>query len=154
MLIRLLLLGLVAAAFALESSELPSPPPIADFLLGLTGDWEGEAYRTPQGRLPYAIRFERTAEGHVSAVANPGGALHHWTFFEEAGALRLRFLTTFGGNDEPIHLVANGSAADAFEFRSGTLEHLRVRIEPHDRMIDVDVSLHGKPHVGIRWARP
>ena len=97
----------------------------------------------------YDICFAATHR-RLYGVANPGAALHHWDFRLEDGALRLRFLTTFGGNTNPTWLTATRVQDQSAWFRADSLDHLSVGIELGDRRADIHVLLHDKPHVDIR----
>jgi hypothetical protein len=109
--------------------------------------------RTPRGPLPYDIRFRRIADRGVAGVAEPGAALHRWTFYERDGVLRLDFLTSFGGNEEPIRLEAVGSRGAAVGFRAQDRPHLHVEVEPGPERVEIRVKLRGEPHVTIRLDR-
>jgi hypothetical protein len=122
----------------------------AAFLDSLIGVWEGRAVQTPIGPAPYDIAFARTDDGAVAGVADPGAALHHWRFVIVDGHLRLRFLSTFRGNERPIWLYAESLAPGAVRFRGRVLDHLAVGVEPGATELKLDIFLHGKPHVSIR----
>lgn len=123
----------------------------AEFLDTLAGRWKGRALRTPRGPLPYDIDFTRDVDGSVSGIANPGAALHHWTFFIQENRVRLRFLTSFGGNTEPVRLTSVGaSPGGAWIFKAEDPPYLEVQVKPHSDNIDIFIKLRGKPHVDIR----
>ncbi len=146
----LLLLAGPDLCVAAESREAAR----AAALLGaLVGAWEGEAVRTPRGVLPYDIDFRRGGDGAVAGVANPGAALHHWRFFVEQRRLRLRFLTTFGGNTQPVWLTAYEFGQDATRFRADRPAYLELRVAPSAHTVAIDVLLRGEPHVDIRLTR-
>ncbi len=123
------------------------------FLEALVGRWHGRAVETPRGPLPYDIHFQRGADGAVTGVANPGAARHHWRFYIEDGRPRLIFLTTFRGNDQPIHLIAETLSNGVASFPADDPSHLTVQIETHRDAIDIRVRLRGEPHVRIRLTR-
>ncbi len=131
----------------------PDDPSAEAFLHALIGNWEGRAVRTPRGPLPYDVRFERTPEGEVAGIANPGAALHHWAFFVKQGRLRLRFLTTFRGNTEPTWLTAEKIAHGTVQFRADHPPYLTVHVAPKTDRVDIHVFLRDQPHVEILLTR-
>ena len=123
------------------------------FLDTLAGDWAGTALRTPRGVLPYDICFERGSPDRIAGVADPGSASHHWDFLLRDDALKLRFLTTFGGNTTPTWLTAENSTGEIIWFQADALDHLRVGIAQRPDRLDIRVRLHDGPHVHIRLLR-
>jgi hypothetical protein len=123
------------------------------FLDALIGNWDGQAVQTPRGPLPYDIDFTCDAHSAVNGTANPDAALHHWRFLVEGGKLRLRFLTTFGGNTTPIWLNAETVSPNAARFRADHPPYLHVEITNTGENANIEVFLRDKPHVHIRLAR-
>lgn len=123
------------------------------FLETLAGDWAGTALRTPRGVLPYDICFEHASPERLAGVADPGAALHHWDFHIRDDALKLRFLTTFGGNTTPTWLSAETMTGHTTWFQAAALDHLRVGIAQRPDQVDIHVRLHDRPHVHIRLLR-
>lgn len=147
---RLETLASACLALALGCAAAQAAP--ASLVGALEGDWCGEAVRTPVGPLPYDMSFERRPDGAVAGVANPGAALHHWTFSELKDGPRLRFLTTFGGNDEPMHLVGSAQE-DGYRFASAAVPGLALTVSPVGDALDIRVRLDGQPHVAIHLER-
>jgi len=137
-------------AGALAKADTPAH---AAFLDALVDNWDGRAVRTPHGPLPYDIEFSRSADGAIAGLADPGAALHHWRFLVEDGQLRLRFLTTFGGNTTLIWLNAETVSQTAVMFRAEDPPSLHVRVTNTGEEVNMDVFLHGEPHVNIRLLR-
>jgi hypothetical protein len=123
-------------------------------LAALLGHWSGRAVETPVGPLPYDVHFSRTGECAIAGAANPGAAIHNWTFYRDGERLSLRFLSTFGGNTDPLVLTATEQAGSAVTFRSAKQNHVRVRLESSEAGVRISVTLRGKPHVEIRLRRP
>jgi hypothetical protein len=144
----LLLAGLAIAA-------LPVRPTIGDGdpFGAMVGEWHGRATETPAGSLPYDIRFTRLAACAVTGAANPGAAVHSWTFYTDRGRPRLRFLTTFGGNTEPLDLAGVSGPDGAITFRSERSDLVRVRLVPGTGTTRISVALRGEPHVEILLRR-
>ena len=78
----------------------------AALLTGLEGSWQGQARVTPVGPRPYDMTYVRRAPSRVEGQAHLGASTHYWTFYAERDLLRLRFLSTFGGNLQPLVLTA------------------------------------------------
>lgn len=143
-----IVLGCIGIAVA--AAEHLSPQAAEAFLQALVGDWNGEAVRTPRGPLPYDIAFTQGPNDDVAGVANPGAALHYWTFFLEDGRLRLRFLTTFRGNTEPTWLTAERGTEGTVQFRAERPPYLTVQVTPKREAVEINVMLRGEAHVDIR----
>lgn len=145
-LILLVLLSITPAAQAqpLDAGRIDA------FLAQLEGSWQGQAVITPMGPRPYDITFQRNAQGHLEGAANPGAALHYWTFYREDQVLKLRFLSTFGGNREPIFLTATPEANGAWLFRALRPDFLTVRVSAEPQAVIIQVFHHDRLHVEIR----
>lgn len=139
---------------ALPTVEAAAPPDrVERFIARMQGAWDGEAVRTPVGRLPYVIDLRPTGAHRVQGYAEPGAATHYWTFDGSAGRLRLRFLTTFRGNRTPVFLVARSWDGDAAVFEEQGSDRLRVRVEPGDTHATIRVTLRRRAHVEIHLRR-
>ena len=123
------------------------------FLSALEGEWIGRAETTPIGPRPYDISFAETAPGKVEGSVDTGASVHHWTFFDDRGRLRIRFLSTFGGNREPIFLDVDQREGAAILFRAAQPPLLSVRVSPSPEQLRIDVFHWDEPHVEIRLTR-
>jgi hypothetical protein len=124
-----------------------------ELLSSLLGRWSGEAVRTPAGPLPYDIHFRPLGGCAVSGAANPGAAVHSWIFYRDGGALRLRFLSSFRGNTDPLDLAGVRDPDGTVTFRAERRGYVSVRLTPGADAIGIAVALRGEPHVEIRLAR-
>lgn len=137
-----------AQAQALRSERIDG------FLAALAGEWAGTAVTTPAGALPYDLDFSRRAEGGVEGAANPGAAIHTWTFYREGAHLRLRFLSTFQGNRDPMLLTAQGEIDEGtMVFRAERPALLRVLVKIGEGDATIRVLHHERLHVEIRLSR-
>lgn len=143
-------LALCLSSYA-QAASLVTPE---DFLRALEGSWTGRAEVTPVGPRPYDIRFLRVAPNRIEGEAHPGASVHYWAFHADNGALRLRFLSTFAGNEEPTYLDAVDWIDDAVLFKARKPDFLKLRITPGPRSLKIDVLHHDKLHVAIRLTRP
>lgn len=123
------------------------------FLQTLRGEWSGRATVTPRGPLPYDIRFEPAVPGGIAGVADTGEAEHHWHFFADGDGVALRFLTTFGGNDDALYLDSVERDDTGVLFRARRPPYLTLRVEPGPHLTWIRVYLHGESHVVIRLER-
>ncbi len=123
---------------------------IQGFLTAMEGSWQGRAVVTPAGPLTYNIDFQRTDENAVTGTSNPGAAIHHWQFSAKEKSLRLRFLTTFGGNTKPLFLTASTRVGNSFVFNAEQRDDLTVRVTPGREATDIEVFLHGDAHIQIK----
>jgi hypothetical protein len=123
------------------------------FLAALEGPWVGEARRTPIGPRPYNITFVRTTLGQVAGEAHPGASTHYWTFYEEEAALKLRFLSTFAGNQQPLVLTAMAEQGGRVVFQAPQPGFLEVHAQPQPDTLTIQVFLRGKSHVEIHLTR-
>lgn len=126
---------------------------IQGFLTAMEGSWRGRAMVTPAGPLPYDINFQRSGANAVTGAAHPGAAVHHWLFSAQEKSLRLRFLTTFDGNTDPLFLTASTRAGNSIVFNAEQRDDLTVRVTPGREETDIDVFLHGDEHVQIKLQR-
>jgi hypothetical protein len=123
------------------------------FLLALEGPWEGQARRTPIGPRPYDMTFVRAAPKQVQGEAHPGASIHYWTFYEEEATLKLRFLSTFGGNQQPLDLTAIAEHDGALVFQALQPDFLVVHVRPQATALTIQIFLRGKSHVEIHLTR-
>jgi hypothetical protein len=123
------------------------------FLRALEGAWQGEARVTPVGPRPYDITFTRTNSHALHGAALPGASAHYWTFYEEEEGLKLRFLSTFAGNRQPLFLTATTAHDGLMVFHATPPEFLEVRLRPQDDTVTVHIILRNKPHVAILLTR-
>jgi hypothetical protein len=123
------------------------------FLLALEGPWEGQAQRTPIGPRPYDITVVRTASQQVQGEAHPGASIHYWTFYEEAATLKLRFLSTFGGNQQPLDLKAIAELDGTLVYQASQPGFLAVHVRPQATTLTIQIFLRGKAHVEIHLRR-
>jgi hypothetical protein len=119
------------------------------FLAAVEGPWEGQARVTPIGPRPYDMTFVRTALRRVEGEARPGASIHYWTFYEEDETLKLRFLSTFGGNRQPLFLTATAEHNGVMVFHASQPGFLAVHVRPQAEMLTIRIFLRGKPHVEI-----
>jgi hypothetical protein len=133
-----------------------SPPPerLAAFLTALEGDWKGEATKTPIGPRPYDSNFTRTSPERLEGEAHPGSStIHYWTFYQEEQTLKLRFLSTFRGNQQPLFLSATEEQDGEMIFHTPQTDFLEVRVKPFLRNVTIQIFLRGQPHVEIHLVR-
>lgn len=145
-----LVLAIVSATSWAACQQAPS---VGLFFDRLSGDWQGAAVITPVGPRPYDIRFERREPFWIYGQANPGGAIHHWGFYCEDAEFRLRFLSTFRGNRDPVLLDAIGITDTEIHFKAQNPAFLEVAVRPGDRHSVIEVLHHGERHVLIELAR-
>jgi hypothetical protein len=119
------------------------------FLAAVEGPWEGQARVTPIGPRPYNMTFVRTAPRRVEGEAHPGASIHYWTFYEEDETLKLRFLSTFGGNRQPLFLTATAEHDGEIVFHAPQPGFLAVHVRPQAETLTIQIFLRGKPHVEI-----
>ncbi|MGI9293953.1 MAG: hypothetical protein ACR2PS_08210 [Pseudomonadales bacterium] len=136
-----------------DNGQVLQQSQIQGFLTAMEGPWQGRAVVTPAGPLPYDINFQRTGANTVTGAADPGAAIHHWLFSAQEKSLRLRFLTTFGGNTNPLFLTASTRAGNSFVFNAEQRDDLTVRVTPGREVTDIDVFLRGDAHVQIKLRR-
>lgn len=140
--------------YAQDTSAFNAVTTPTQFLSALEGSWAGQAEITPIGPRPYDITFDRVESNRVKGVANPGRALHHWAFFIQDDELRLRFLTTFGGNRDPIQFEAADWDEDGTTtFQALQPAFLKVKIRLDEEHLMMDVFHWDRLHVAIRLAR-
>ena len=102
------------------------------------------------GPRPYDITFRRNPQGQVEGTAQPGdNSTHYWTFYQEDLALKLRFLSTFAGNTQPLYLIAGKIAKNTWIFESAQPQFLEVHVKPRLSTLELEILLHGKRHVVI-----
>ncbi len=126
---------------------------VSAFLGRIQGAWQGEASITPIGPRPYDISFAPNAAGEIEGAADPGGAIHTWTFHRDGEDLKLRFLSTFRGNRQPVLLKARGARDGAVIFQALRPEFLSVRIRAETQTLAMRVFHGDRLHVEIRVHR-
>jgi hypothetical protein len=127
---------------------------IVAFLTTLEGPWEGKATTTPIGPRPYNSTFKRASPERLEGEAHPGDSvIHYWTFYREDQILKLRFLSTFRGNQQPLFLTATEEKDEAIIFHTQRADFLEVRVKPSPQKVTIQIFLRGKPHVEILLTR-
>jgi hypothetical protein len=99
------------------------------------------------------MTFVRTAPQQVQGEAHPGASIHYWTFYEEEARLKLRFLSTFGGNQQPLDLTAIAEHDGALVFQAPQPGFLAVHVRPQGTTLTIQIFLRGKSHVEIDLTR-
>ena len=145
-----LVLALVSATTWAECQQAPG---VGQFFDRLSGDWHGEAVTTPVGPRPYDISFERRDPFWIYGQTNPGAAIHHWGFYCEDVELRLRFLSTFRGNRDPVLLEAIRITDAEIHFKAQKPAFLEVKVRPGYTHSVFEVLHHGERHVLIELER-
>jgi hypothetical protein len=118
---------------SLAGVTVSTPPTVTEraaFLRAPEGAWQGEARATPVGPRPYDITFTRTDLHVLHGAAVSGASTHYWTFYEEEEVLKLRFLSTFAGNSQPLFLTATTAHEGRVVFHATSAEFLEVRVRP------------------------
>ncbi|MCG8426896.1 MAG: hypothetical protein MI754_06020 [Chromatiales bacterium] len=137
-----------------KEHNLEKQSQFSGFFQSLKGNWKGCAVKTPVGPRPYDIHFRYDEEGYLSGVADPGPVSdHHWAYQTEDGVLRLRFLSTFRGNEVPTWLSAVAKKGSTLTFRSEKVRKLKVEVTIIDTTQNIDIYLYDEPHVSIRLTR-
>jgi len=121
----------------------------AAFLVAIEGPWEGQARVTPVGPRPYDMTFVRTGPRQVEGEAHPGASIHYWAFYEEDETLKVRFLSTFRGNRQPLFLTATAEHGGGLVFQAPQPGFLEVHVRPQADTLTLQIFLRGKPHVEI-----
>lgn len=125
----------------------------AHFLGELVGAWHGEAEVTPVGPRPYDIAFKRDGEHSVSGIANPGAARHHWRFSASDRQTRARFLSTFRGNETPMHFQSAGCQGPFLVFTSRARPMVSLLVAPAATRLRIRVLFDQALHVRIHLQR-
>jgi hypothetical protein len=147
---------IILLPLGLPSATVSTPPTVTErtaFLQALEGAWHGEARRTPVGPRPYDITFTRTDAQALHGAAVPGASTHYWTFYEEDGVLKLRFLSTFAGNRQPLFLSGTTTHEGLMVFHAIPAEFLEVRVRPQADTVTIHIILRRQPHVEIVLTR-
>jgi hypothetical protein len=148
--VSLLILYLICSAGAADASKLLTTECFTTFLTGLEKPWYGRATHTPVGPRPYDITFKRHPQGHLKGAARPSEiSTHYWTFYQEDQALKLRFLSTFAGNTQPLLLRATEIVKNTWIFKTPRLRFLEVHVKPQAQALDIVIFLRGERHVEI-----
>lgn len=153
--------GLVLAAAAFNAASMApaageralDAADVSAFLGRIQGAWQGEAIITPIGPRPYDISFAPNAAGEIEGAAEPGGAIHTWAFHRDGEDLKLRFLSTFRGNRQPVVLKARGARDGAVIFQALRPEFLSLRIRAETKTLVMRVFHGDRLHVEIRLHR-
>ncbi|MBT3048027.1 MAG: hypothetical protein G8D61_21440 [gamma proteobacterium symbiont of Ctena orbiculata] len=148
-----LLILLAALLPAAAWAQCQQGPETRLFFDSISGAWQGEAVTTPVGTLPYDIDFKQRGPFRIYGEADPGAAIHHWDFYCESGELRLRFLSTFGGNRDPLLLESIGITTEEIHFKAREPDFLEVKVRFGDRFSVFEVLHHGERHVLIELTR-
>ena len=156
--VALILLSLFPSRTAfLEAGETAPQPLTAErriaFLAAIEGPWVGRARVTPRGPRPYDMTFVRTAPMRLEGQAHPGASTHFWTFYEEDETLKLRFLSTFAGTQQPLWLAATVEHEGALVFHTPQPHFLEVHVRPQAQTLALLIFLRGTPHVEIALTR-
>ena len=146
---RITLAAVCALVSATPLADCQQDPGVTQFFDRLAGDWRGEALTTPVGPRPYDIRFERLEPFWIYGQADPGAAIHHWGFYCEDAELRVRFLSTFRGNRDPLLLEAVRITDTDVHFKAQSPAFLEVTVRPGDSRSVIEVLHHGERHVLI-----
>lgn len=140
-------------AFAVDSGMRDSEKNMEKLVSTLPGTWNGRAIETPVGPVDYAISFHACDKDVVSGIAELDVSDHHWQFWLSDGQLRLTFLSTFRGNQEPVQLVVSHAAENTIHFHAPALPLLSLSVALNERVVKIRVFHHKKPHVYIRLVR-
>ena len=125
------------------------------FLSKLEGSWKGNATITPVGPRPYDITFIQDDYRLLAGASRPSSvSTHYWNFYVEDNILKLRFLSTFAGNRQPIYLKATAEKDGTWIFNTDDVQFLEVRIQPQMRTMRIQIYLRGEHHVEIELSRP
>ena len=126
---------------------------IDEFFSALPGSWDGQAVETPVGPVDYAIHFHTCDKMVNAGVAELNVSDHHWRFWRDDGELRLTFLSTFRGNQEPTQLRVSETEQETIWFHAPELALLSLSLTLNEPHLDIRVYHHDKPHVYIRLTR-
>jgi hypothetical protein len=147
---------IILLQLSLSSATVSIPPTVTEraaFLRALAGAWQGEARVTPVGPRPYDITFTRTDSHTLHGAAVPGASTHYWTFYEADGVLKLRFLSTFAGNRQPLFLTGTTVHEGLMVFHATPTGFLEVQIRPQADTVIIHIILRSQPHVEIVLTR-
>ena len=148
------LISCSAASYATASTQAPSDNVADRVIAALTGPWDGRAIETPVGPVDYAITFHDCEIGVVAGVAELNVSDHYWRFWQTDGELRLTFLSTFRGNQEPTQLVVSRTEDNTIWFHAPALSLLTLSVALNEPDVDIRIFHHNEPHVYIRLQRP
>lgn len=122
---------------------------INDFLNLISSNWRGTAVQTPIGRVTYNIEFLKDTNGQVTGAAFLHRSTHYWVFYPQEDKLKLKFLSTFAGNDRPIFFHALHYSQDGYEFSSISRNDVKVFIKPEKQEMTIRIFLRNQAHVKI-----
>ena len=149
------LMALHGLALYAGESVPPAPEDVADsFFIALTGNWDGRAIETPVGPVDYDISFHVCTDLVIAGVAELSVSDHFWRFWKDNGELRLTFLSTFRGNQQPTQLLVSKIDGNTIWFYAPELNLLTLSVAMPDPHVDIRVFHHHEPHVHIRLTRP
>jgi hypothetical protein len=141
------------SAYATDSSTPLSENVIARFFATIAGTWDGRAIETPVGPVDYAINFHLCDKGVIAGVAELRVSNHHWRFWRSDGELRLTFLSTFRGNQEPTQLVVSKIEENTIWFHAPELALLTLSVTLTEPNMHIRIFHHNEPHVYIHLMR-
>jgi len=141
------------SAYAAASVAPRSEDIIDRFIATLPGSWDGRAIETPVGPVDYIIGFHLCEKDVIAGVAELSVSDHHWRFWRSDGELRLTFLSTFRGNQEPVQLVVTETRENTISLHAPELALLTLSVTMIESNIHIRVFHHHKPHVYIRLTR-
>ncbi|MEW8507424.1 MAG: hypothetical protein AB2598_12010 [Candidatus Thiodiazotropha sp.] len=119
----------------------------------LNGAWQGKAMTTPIGPRPYDINFIQRGPFRIYGQANPGAAIHHWDFYCDNERFKLRFLSTFAGNREPLLLEAVRISGTRIDFKAKDPDFLELIVRMGEDHSVFEVLHAGERHVLIELQR-
>lgn len=120
----------------------------------LPGGWDGAALTTPIGQVNYDLAFYRCSESLIAGTAATGASLHFWQFHRQLEGYRIRFMSTFAGNRDPVWLEPTAFKQGTLFFHAPKLELLSLSIaHTTPDQLDINVFHWGKHHVHIRLQR-
>jgi len=140
-------------AYATDSSTPLPENVIARFVATIAGSWDGRANETPVGPMDYAINFHLCDKGVIAGVAELRVSDHHWRFWQSDGELRLTFLSTFRGNQQPTQLVVSRTTENTIWFHAPELALLTLSATLVEPYLHIRVFHHHEPHVYIQLTR-
>jgi len=148
------LISCSAVADATASAQPPADNVADRVFTALIGPWDGLAVETPVGPVDYAITFHDCDIGVTAGVAELNVSDHYWRFWQTDGELRLTFLSTFRGNQEPTQLVVSRTEDNTIWFHAPALSLLTLSVTLNEPDVDIRIFHHHEPHVYIRLQRP
>lgn len=148
-----LLVLLDGPVYAINPDRSPPDHIFDQFFTVLPGTWTGQAIETPVGPVDYAITFHLCDQGVIAGVSELSVSDHHWRFWRLDNELRLTFLSTFRGNQDPTQLVVSKTEQNTVWFHAPELGLLTLSLTLAEPVVDIRVFHHHQPHVYIRLTR-